>query len=248
MSAYCGRLAIVLILGGWLLAACALTAGHLNAATVSSTARAIRLIETSTIPRPARIFVARRGWHIDIGFAVSDLSAPLNSLSEQLPGVKYLFFGFGDRHFLMAKNPDAPATLAALWPGPAMILVTGLKGTPTEGFGDEHVIALEVLGTQSLTAQTFIWKALADRGAEASDTMKMAYGPGPYPGSLYFDAVARYSAVHTCNTWAAEVLKTAGLPVRSAAVVLAGQLWGQIRRLASSEAAPVSAGPMARAH
>jgi hypothetical protein len=215
---------------------------------MGSTARAVRLIETSTLPRPATIFVARRGWHIDIGFAVSDLRAPLNSLSEQLPGVKYLFFGFGDRHFLMAKNPNAPATLAALWPGPGLILVTGLKGTPTEGFGDEHVIALEVVIKQSLAAQTFIWNALAARSADASGLSKTAYGPGPYQDSLYFNAVARYSALHTCNTWAAEVLKTAGLPVRSAAVVLAGQLWRQVKRLASVEAPPVSAGPIARAH
>jgi uncharacterized protein DUF2459 len=236
---------IVFILGSWLLASCAVTAGKLAPAAKDSTASAIR---------PATIFVARRGWHIDIGFAVSDLRAPLKSLSEQLPGVKYLFFGFGDRHFLMAKNQNAPATLAALWPGPGLILVTGLKSTPTQGFGDDHVIALDVSATQSLAAQTFIWDALAARGAEASGASKTAYGPGPYPDSLYFDAVARYSGLHTCNTWAAEVLKTAGLPVRSTAVVFAGQLWRQVKKLASSrasqvsEAPPVSAGPIARAH
>jgi hypothetical protein len=231
--------AIVLILGGWLLAACAVTSGDLTAATIASTAAAVRSIETSTLPRSATIFVARRGWHIDIGFAVSDLNAPLDSLSEQLPGTKYLFFGFGDRHFLMAKNPNAPATIAALWPGPGLMLVTGLKGTPTGGFGDEHVIALGVSATQSLAAQSFVWNALA---------AKTAHGPGPYQDSLYFDAVARYSALHTCNTWAAEVLKAAGLPVRSAAVVLAGQLWGQVRKLARAETRPVSADPIARAH
>jgi Protein of unknown function (DUF2459) len=57
------------------------------------------------------------------------------------------------------------------------------------------------------------------------------YAPGPYPGSGYFNAVPRYSAFHTCNTWAAEALKAAGLPVRSRGVALAGQLWRQSRRL-----------------
>jgi hypothetical protein len=206
---------------------------------MDSTASAIRLIETATLPRPATIFVARRSWHIDIGFAASDLGAPLAALSGQLPGVKYLFFGFGDRHFLMAKNPKAPTSIAALWPGPAMILVTGLKGTPTEGFGNEHVIALRVSAAQARVAQTFIWNALSAH---------TAYGPGPYPNSLYFDAAARYSGVHTCNTWAAEALQAAGVPVHSAAVVFAGQLWVQIEKLANSDASPASAGPIARAH
>ena len=35
-----------------------------------------------------------------------------------------------------------------------------------------------------------------------------------------------------CNTWAAQVLKAAALPIHSAGVIFAGQLWGQVRHLA----------------
>jgi hypothetical protein len=57
-----------------------------------------------------------------IGIAAADLGAPLEALTAQFPGVKYLFFGFGDRHFLMAKHQNLPALLGALWPGPGMML------------------------------------------------------------------------------------------------------------------------------
>jgi hypothetical protein len=44
------------------------------------------------------IYVARRGWHIDIGMAAADLSPPLNQAAAALPGSKYVFFGFADKH------------------------------------------------------------------------------------------------------------------------------------------------------
>ena len=66
--------------------------------------------------KSAVIYVARRSWHIDVGFAVADLQPPLNAVAAQFPGVRYLFFGFGDRHYLLAKDRNAPVLLAALWP------------------------------------------------------------------------------------------------------------------------------------
>ena len=110
----------------------------------------------------AVVYVARRGWHIDIGMATADLRPPLDALASQFPGAQYLFFGFGDRHYLLAKRHNAPVLLAALWPGNAVLLVTGLAATPQEAFGASHVIELATLswscakaacGTLSAAAQ-----------------------------------------------------------------------------------------------
>lgn len=183
------------------------------------------------------ILVARRGWHIDIGFAVADLGAPLNSLAALFPGANYLFFGFGDRHYLLAHSHNLPVLLGALWPGPGMILGTGLEATPAEAFGDAWVIELKVSSAMVRSAQAFIWNSLDKGGEAATDRPITAYARGPYEGSLYFNSLARYSAFHTCNTWAAEVLKAGGLPVRSKRVWLAGQLWSQTQKLAHRRSA-----------
>jgi hypothetical protein len=172
------------------------------------------------------IYVARRGWHTDIGFAAADLAAPLKSLATDFPGVRYLFFGFGDSHYLMAKKQNFPVLLAALWPGPGMILATGLAAPPDMAFGGPHVISLSVTPAQALAAQAFVWKSLLKRNDAAQP-----YATGPYQGSLYYAASVRYSALHTCNTWSAEALKYSGLPVRTTGVVFAGQFWAQARRL-----------------
>jgi hypothetical protein len=57
------------------------------------------------------------------------------------------------------------------------------------------------------------------------------FRPGPYEGSVYYLAVPKYSAFHTCNTWGAQVLRAAGFHVRTNGVVFAWQLWMQARRL-----------------
>ena len=181
------------------------------------------------------IYVARRGWHVDIGFAAADLQPPLKSLINEFPGVQYLFFGFGDRRYLLAKHRNAPVLLSALWPGPGLILATGLTSPPPVAFGADHVAALAVTARQASDAQAFVWYSL-DKPPSDNDLVK-SYAPGPYEGSLFFTATPKYSAFHTCNTWAAESLAAAALPIHSAGVVFAGQLWAQVRRFEKKQSA-----------
>jgi hypothetical protein len=192
---------------------------------------------------PTTVIVARRGWHIDIGFRTADIQAPLATLSPQIANSKYVFFGFGDRHYLVAKNKNFPGLLAALWPGAGAVLLTLLAATPEAAFGDQNVIRLTLSDTAGQAAQTFVWGSLLKE-----NDVPVFYRNGPYEGSLYFGAVPKYSAVHTCNTWAAEGLRAAALPIRSRGVVFAAQLWSQTRRIqnaatarSSDRAAPFTA-------
>ena len=173
----------------------------------------------------AVIYVARRGWHIDIGFPATELKPPLSSLAAQFADVQYVFFGFGDQRYLKSKHHNATTLLAALWPGAGLILATGVSVTPHAAFGAAHVLALPVTWVQSNDAQQFVWRSLKTHQAGEP------YTSGPYPGSLYLGATPTYSAAHTCNTWAAEALAAAGLPLKSSGVVFPGQLWRRARRL-----------------
>ena len=181
--------------------------------------------------RPMLLYVARRGWHIDVGFAAADLAPPLDAVARRFAGARYVFFGFGDRHYLLAKNSHLPALLGAIWPGAGLVLVTALDNTPTDAFGATAVAALRLPARQALAAQSFIANSLA--GANP-------YGPGPYADSLYYEARPRYSGWHTCNTWVAETLRSADLPVRTTGVVFAGQLWPEVQRLAHRASLPQS--------
>jgi uncharacterized protein (TIGR02117 family) len=175
---------------------------------------------------PATIYVARRGWHIDVGIAMPDLSPPLSQAGAALADARYLFFGFADKHYLLAKNHHAPVLLSALFPGAGIVLATGLTNTPIEAFGAAHVVTLRVSPEQMSALQAFIWRSL-----RTQDGVLKVYRQGPYQDSVYFLATRKYSAFHTCNTWGAEALRAAGFHLHAARVIFAGQLWIQVRRL-----------------
>jgi len=182
----------------------------------------------------AVIYVVRRAWHVDIGFAADQLQPPLAALRHDLPGARYLLFGFGDRHYLVDQDRGAGGMLAALWPGAGVLLVTGLSASAQDAFGAAHVIEIRVTASQAGAAQDFVWHSLATQADVQGDIQADGVTPlraGPYGGSLYYATPLRYSALHTCNTWAAQALRAADLDVHSAGVVFAGQLWIQARRL-----------------
>jgi hypothetical protein len=176
------------------------------------------------IADPVTVYVARRQWHIDVGFAAADLDPALLPVKGQFATAKYLFFGFGDRRYLLTKNKNAPLLLRALWPGPALVLVTAIDGTPALAFGEAHVIRIELSTAHAL--QAFI------RASIVGSDLKPA-APGPYAQSAFYLASQQYSALHTCNTWAAEALRAADQPIRTTGVIFAGQLWHQVQRLQS---------------
>ena len=180
----------------------------------------------------ATLVVVRRGWHIDVGFSAAQISSPLDAIDAPFAGSQYLLFGFGDKHYLVAKHKSFPQMLGALWPGEAMMLVTSLSVSPEEAFGgDEQVVRLPLSALQAQAAQDFIWNSFFMDGAAPT-----LYASGPYAGSAFFLSAYHYSAFHTCNTWAAEVLQAAGLPVSPTGVMFAGQLWSQVRDYAARQA------------
>jgi hypothetical protein len=186
----------------------------------------------ATPGRTVTMYVIRRGWHIDVGFAASDLTGPLKLASEHFPDARFFSFGFGDRRYLHALHADSPAfphMLAALWPGDGLMLVTALRGTPQQGFGAAEVIELTLTARNAIEAQRHMSASLA-----LQDGHPQSDGPGPYEGSEYWRSSLRYSAVYTCNTWAAQALKAAGLPMRVHGTVFAGQVWRPVLHLAGS--------------
>jgi len=187
------------------------------------------------------VYVARRRWHIDVGFAVGELREPLAASASRFPQARYVFFGFGDRRYLLADERRVPTMLAALWPGAGLILVTTLTNTPREAFGAPNVIELRVTSAQASSLQRFIRESMSV-GPDASLAFE---GPGPYGGSAYFEAVPRYSAVHTCITWAAEALRAGGLPVRTRLTLIAAQLWYQVSTLRPMSSDSVAGGRIA---
>ena len=186
---------------------------------------------TST-PDHAVIYVIGRGWHTDIGLPVAELGPALSMLEKGFPGVRFLTFGFGERQFVVNREKSLGAMLAALLPSQSALLMTALASTPEQAFGGRHVVVLHVSGSIMRRLQGRIWREfdLSPSGRP------LLLAEGPYPGSVFYAARTTYDGLYTCNTWTAETLRGAGLPIASTGVLFAGQVMGPARWIGARQA------------
>lgn len=182
-------------------------------------------------PATETVTVIGRGWHTELGLSAAALDPPLAALASQFPGVVTLTFGFGDRAFVLARHRGLGDALGALFPSPGLILFTALGTSPEEAFGAAHVVTLRVSRAGFAKIAAFVWQSLAT----ADGRVPEPYGPGPYPGSLFYASTVAYDAFETCNTWIAEALRAGGVPVQASGILFASQIMEQARRVAAAQ-------------
>jgi uncharacterized protein (TIGR02117 family) len=181
----------------------------------------------------ATVYVVKRGWHVDVGIGASDLTGVLSQVRASFPGTHYVLFGFGDRHYLLHRNGST--LMSALLPGPGLVLATSIPRPLEQTFDADDVVQIRITRSGMDALQAYVTRTLAVTDGGAIEAVES----GPYASSRYYESTQRYSAVYTCNTWAADALSTAGLPVRATGVAFAGTLWRQVRPLrAPGGAAP----------
>jgi uncharacterized protein (TIGR02117 family) len=153
------------------------------------------------------VAVVQRDWHTDVCLRVQDLNAWVRTLARGFDGATVLCFGFGERQYVVERRHDPLTMIGALFPSRATILMTVLRATPEEAFGAQNVVEVPVGDAGLDGIQRFLRESFETDGA--GNPQRLA--DGPYPGSLFFAASGTYDAIHTCNTWTARALRSAGL-------------------------------------
>jgi uncharacterized protein (TIGR02117 family) len=176
-------------------------------------------------PRSYSLYVIAGGWHTELALPLVSINPPLTTLMGRFPGAKYLVFGWGARGFYMEPHPDFADLMRAAAPGPAVMLVIPLAISPAAFAGPANTIGVAVSPAGAARLSQLLWgDLLPDRVPRPREL-----GPGPEPGSAFFAATGTYDLSHTCNTWTAEALRAAGVPVSAEGVVFADQLLDQLR-------------------
>jgi uncharacterized protein (TIGR02117 family) len=187
---------------------------------------------TGSVPRTEAIYVISGGWHTEVGLPLKALSGHLAALKPEFPTARYLVFGWGAHDYYMAQDPGIGDLLRAAASGPAVMLVIPLEISPDASFGASNVFAVPAppAGIQRLSQ--FLWDYLT---TDERGTFRRV-GTGPYPQSVFYASTGTYNLGHTCNTWTAEALRVAGLPVNAVGVVFAGQVLDQLPSITGNNA------------
>lgn len=179
----------------------------------------------ASLPRSPVIGVLVDGWHSALILPVSELG-PLRALLPRYTGENYVSFGWGNRRFFMSPHPTLYDALAALFSSPSVMLV---QGAPTM-----HALVPAGASYRWLCARRNEVRRVDAYLRTALRTVEgkpVRLGAGPRAGSAFFASSERYDALHTCNTWTADALRYAGLPVRVSGVIFSSQLEHRIGKL-----------------
>jgi uncharacterized protein (TIGR02117 family) len=190
---------------------------------------------TAAAPASPTIYMVEEGWHTDIVVAVDELRGQSASLRNYFPGAKYLEFGYGDRYFLMTEATTFDDVVTAMFPGPSALEVTVLDTLPHDRMDDTDVIGFSIPDAGMAKISNFLWDYFEKDSAGKLEPL----GVGPVPGSMFYAASRKYNALHTCNSFSAELLHQGGYSINTNGVVFTDQIVKQL--FGPRESRPVQA-------
>lgn len=178
------------------------------------------------------------GWHVGLAFAAGDLDPAVFPEVADFPEARWIEVGWGDAGFYQDPDPGLGAMLDAAFASEAAVLhLVAMPVEPERYLPGAEVVAIPLDDGRFARLVAHV-ASQVDRGGRPRAE---AIGPGLYPVSRFYPAFGRFSLERTCNTWAAQALAAAGVPVDPAGVVRAGTLMSRIGKLPGTRKLPTAA-------
>ena len=178
------------------------------------------------------VFVVHDAWHSAIVAKKADIPAGVLPEIEDFPSAEYLEFSWGDRDYFPAPDGGLGLALkAAFWSSGSVLHVVGFRDTVETTFPGAEIIEV-VLSKESFQG---LIKFISETFSRPYPPTPAEPRPGLFPNGRFYSAEGKFSVLRTCNTWVAEALRAAGLPISPSYVITAGNLGNQVRPFATRQ-------------
>ena len=170
-------------------------------------------------------------WSTTVGMRPSSFARRISrraALPElrDFPQAEYLEISWGDAEYFPA--PDAGvfgALKAAFWSSGSVIHMVGFSGSIEKAYPGAEIIEIPLADDRF----DKILRHISDDFLRPDPAKPAKASPGLFPNSRFYAARSKFSALRTCNTWIAEALRAAGLPLNPWTVISAGNLAQQVK-------------------
>ena len=173
------------------------------------------------------IYVSDNGWHTGIVIPATTLG-PLQFLVKNFGLNPYYEIGWGDAGFYQAKRiTSGLATAALFWPTNGVLHVVALPRAPEIFITNKNSINKLTLSKRAYQRLlNFINRSFRRN----KDGHTIAQGLGLYGNSRFYAANGTYYFANTCNTWTAEALHHAGVPIQTFMTLTASSVMKQSKK------------------
>ena len=177
------------------------------------------------------VFIVHNAWHASIVLDRGDLSHDALPELSDFPGAKFIEFSWGDQDFFPDPNSGIWAALrAAFWSGGSVLHLVGFSENVGQFYRGAEIFELRV----APAAQRQLIHFISQTFARTNSHSRAPARPGLFAYSRFYPANAKFSVLRTCNTWVAEALASAGLPISPGTVLTAGSLASQLADIGKS--------------
>jgi uncharacterized protein (TIGR02117 family) len=147
------------------------------------------------------------------------------------PGARFIEFSWGDRDYFPHPQPGVLLALKAVfWSSGSVVHVVGLTTAPEVFYAAAERVELRLAPPAYARLIAYLSHSFARPPTGAAQAQ-----PGLFANSRFYPSTRKFSFLKTCNTWVAEALHSAGLPVSPGLVVTAAQLGEQIAKLETAQ-------------
>jgi uncharacterized protein (TIGR02117 family) len=174
------------------------------------------------------VFVVHNAWHAALVLRKSEIPAKSIPEVRDFPAAEMIEISWGDQDYF--PDPDSgvfAALKAAFWSRGSVLHLVGFSGTPGEFYPGAKVVELQL--SRDAFARLVAFMAAEFVRAEPAAPAKPR--PGLYDYSRFYLARSEFGLARTCNTWVAETLHHAGVPVQPNSVIMARSLAAQLADL-----------------
>jgi uncharacterized protein (TIGR02117 family) len=172
------------------------------------------------------IYVVVHGWHTGIVLSREDLGRNFLFLDDYLRPGRYYELGWGEAEFYQAEKVTPGIFLKAVfWSNPSVMHVVSVPTSPEKYFSGSDIVELNVsqLGLERMKDRLYA-SFMLDAANHAYPLKK-----GVNDESRFFKAEGKYVITHTCNSWTADLLKQAGVPMGTLPTLRAASLIREAR-------------------
>ena len=176
------------------------------------------------------VFIVHDAWHSAVVIRTADIAAAVLPEMKDFPSAEYLEFSWGDKDYFPAPNGGVGLLLkASFWSSGSVLHVVGFRDTVEKTFPGAEIIEV-VLSEESFQG---LIEFISGTFSRPHPPAPAEPRPGLFPNGRFYSAEGKFSVLRTCNTWVAEALRAAGLPISPSYVITAGNLDNQVRPFAT---------------